>query len=43
VNHWGSAQLAFAIEKSNVSKIIYLSSMAIYGDHTEPVEETYST
>ena len=40
VNHWGSAQLAFAVEKSNVSKIIYLSSMAIYGDHTEPVEET---
>ena len=22
VNHWGSAQLAFAVEKSNVSKII---------------------
>jgi len=40
VNHWGSAQLAFAVEKSNVSKIIYLSSMAIYGDNTEPVEET---
>ena len=40
VNHWGSAQLAYAIEKSNVSKIINLSSMSIYGDHHDPIEET---
>src|SRR5688572_25711289 len=39
INHWGSAQLAFAIEKSNVSKIIYLSSISIYGDHPVPVDE----
>ena len=39
VNHWGSAQLAFAIEKSNVSKVIYLSSISIYGDHPQPVDE----
>lgn len=39
VNHWGSAQLAFAIEKSNVSNIIYLSSISIYGDHQQPVDE----
>lgn len=40
VNHWGSAQLAYAIENSQVSKVIYLSSMSIYGDHPHPIEET---
>ena len=40
VNHWGSAQLAFAIEKSSVSRIINLSSISIYGDHPVPVDET---
>ena len=42
VNHWGSAQLAFAIEKSSVSKIINLSSISIYGDYPFPVDETTS-
>ena len=42
VNHWGSAQLAYAIEKSSVSKIINLSSMSIYGDHHDPIGETTS-
>jgi len=40
VNHWGSAQLAYAIEKSSVSKVIYMSSISIYGSHPEPVDET---
>jgi UDP-glucose 4-epimerase len=39
INHWGTAQLAYAIEKSNVSKVIYLSSISIYGDSTEPLNE----
>jgi UDP-glucose 4-epimerase len=39
VNHWGTAQLANAIEQSKVSKVIYLSSIAIYGDSPEPVHE----
>jgi UDP-glucose 4-epimerase len=39
VNHWGSAQLAFAIEKSTVSNIVNLSSISIYGDHQVPVDE----
>ena len=39
VNHWGSAQLAYAIENSNVSKVIYLSSMSIYGAHPDPIDE----
>lgn len=40
VNHWGSAQLAFAIEKSSVNQVINLSSISIYGDYPNPVEET---
>jgi UDP-glucose 4-epimerase len=40
VNHWGSAQLAYAISKSTVSRVIYLSSVSIYGDHPGPVDET---
>ena len=40
VNHWGTAQLAYAIEKSNVSTVIYMSSISIYGDHQQPVDET---
>ena len=39
VNHWGTAQLAYAIEKSSVSKVIYMSSISIYGDHPVPVNE----
>lgn len=39
VNHWGSAQVAYAVEKSGVQKIIYLSSISIYGDHPGPVDE----
>lgn len=39
VNHWGTAQLAYAIEKSSVSRVIYMSSISIYGDHPEPVNE----
>lgn len=39
VNHWGTAQLAYAIEKSNVSRVVYMSSMSIYGDHFQPISE----
>ena len=39
VNHWGSAQLAYAIENSTVSQVINLSSISIYGDHPGPVDE----
>ena len=40
VNHWGTAQLAYAVENSNVSKVIYLSSISIYGAHPDPVDES---
>lgn len=39
VNHWGSAQLAYAIEKSSVSRVILMSSISIYGTHSDPVDE----
>ncbi|MEP6647948.1 MAG: SDR family oxidoreductase, partial [Saprospiraceae bacterium] len=39
VNHWGSAQLAYAIEKSAVANVINLSSISIYGNHPDPVDE----
>jgi len=42
INHWGTAQLAYAIEKSTVSKVIYLSSISIYGDSTDPLNEMTS-
>lgn len=31
INHWGTAELVYAIEESNVSKLIYLSSASVYG------------
>lgn len=40
INHWGTAQLAYAIEQSTVSKVIYLSSISIYGDSSEHVNES---
>ena len=32
INNWGTAELVYAIEDSNVKKVIYLSSTAVYGD-----------
>ncbi len=39
INHWGSAQLAYAIEKSTVSTVLCLSSTAVYGNSPERVNE----
>jgi len=35
VNHWGTAELVYAVEESNVSRLIYTSSSAVYGSSTE--------
>lgn len=40
VNHWGSAQLATAIEKSGVKKVIYLSSISVYGTDIKDLDES---
>ncbi len=31
VNHWGTAELSYAIEESNVQKVIHISSVSVYG------------
>lgn len=40
VNHWGSAQLATAIEQSAVQKVIYLSSTSVYGSSDSLINES---
>ncbi len=35
VNHWGTAELIYAIEESNVKKFIYLSTTSVYGASDE--------
>jgi len=37
VNHWGTAELVYAVEESNVSRLIYTSSSAVYGVSSELV------
>ncbi len=39
VNHWGTAELVYAVEESNVKKFIYASSSGIYGDSEDEVDE----
>lgn len=31
VNNWGTAELVYALEKSNVKRIVYLSTVSVYG------------
>jgi len=39
VNHWGTAELVYAVEESNVQKFIYVSSTAVYGGGRKPMNE----
>lgn len=39
INNWGTAELVYAVEKSNVKKFIYASSVAVYGDNAEEITE----
>lgn len=41
VNHWGTAELIYAVEESNVKKFIYASSSGIYGDSEEAIDEQF--
>src|ERR1044072_8330746 len=36
-NHWGTAELTYALEESNVKQLIFLSSTGVYGSTTAPV------
>lgn len=38
VNNWGTAELSYAVEESNVKKIIYLSTTSVYGSSNESVD-----
>lgn len=31
VNHWGTAEVSYAVEESEVEKLVYLSSVSVYG------------
>lgn len=39
VNHWGTAELVYAVEESNVRRFIYTSSTGVYGSADEEVDE----
>ena len=38
VNHWGTAELVYAIEESSVKKFLYLSSASVYGASSDEVD-----
>ena len=40
VNHWGTAGLVTLAEKSDISSFTYLSSLSVYGNVSEEVDET---
>lgn len=37
VNHWGTAELVYALEESNVKKFVYLSTTSVYGAQDEMI------
>ncbi|MFT7589906.1 MAG: UDP-glucose 4-epimerase [Limisphaerales bacterium] len=39
VNHWGTAEMVYAIEDSDVSRFVYLSSGSVYGASDEAMTE----
>jgi len=39
INHWGTAELVYAIEESDVKKLIHLSSTSVYGSSDGIVNE----
>ena len=48
INHWGTAELSYAIEKKNILRVIYLSSASVYDriadeatENTIPNPNTY--
>jgi UDP-glucose 4-epimerase len=39
INHWGTAELVYAVEESEVKKFIFTSSASIYGSSASPATE----
>ncbi len=42
INHWGTAQVVYAAENASVQQFIYLSSVSVYGNTQEPIDESYA-
>jgi len=40
VNHWGTAELVYAIEESDVKNLVYMSSASVYGARENEAEIT---
>lgn len=40
INHWGTAELVYAVEESKVKRFIYTSSAGVYGSSDQAVDET---
>jgi UDP-glucose 4-epimerase len=40
INHWGTAELVYAVEESQVKRFIYTSSAGVYGSSEEVLDET---
>ena len=38
-NHWGTAELTYALEESAVKKLIFLSTTGVYGNTKQPADE----
>jgi len=38
INHWGTAELVYALEESRVSRLIYLSTTSVYGASDQIVD-----
>lgn len=43
VNHWGSAELSYALEEQPIKRVIYLSSTSVYGSAEDVDLETVPT
>ena len=43
INHWGTAELVYAIEESDVKHVIYASSVGVYGATENEVDESSTT
>ena len=39
VNHWGTAELVYALEESDVKRLVYLSSTSVYGRSEDLADE----
>lgn len=43
INNWGTAELTYAIEENDIEKVIYMSSMGVYGFSENEIMESSPT